>query len=353
MIHLNAGTMASYLNLAQRYLPLAVTQTASFSTMEKIACTLPPLPLTIFESHLADPRPEMDFLLSATPEQLLQLPASQAGQEWRAVKTLCQSWPALAQSHPLKQNVYWIWLEFDTSVNQVKEAPNIYFLEGFARYDRETVQWDEMTAVLQNLLSSQPSSNMVEQFKTIFQALPPKARLFSLGNMSGRALTAVRVSLANIPPARLAQYLAAIGWPGDITQIKTIITRYEPLFDFLALDLDVGDAIGPKIGLEFYLQSRHDPAAWAPLFESLISEGLCLPEKREQLMAWTGFSNAYTDADIWPKQLQIPEEEGHYLFIRRFNHVKLSFHTGEPVKAKAYIALQRVHTKTLPLKITN
>ncbi|NJN54643.1 MAG: hypothetical protein HC804_07720 [Anaerolineae bacterium] len=82
-----------------------------------------------------------------------------------------------------------------------------------------------------------------------------------------------------------------------------------------------------------------------------MNNGLCLQPKRDLLMSWIGFSNAFTDPDIWPTHLNIPEAAGHYMFIRRFNHVKLTVQLQKPVQAKAYIVLQRLHTTQRPLKI--
>jgi len=345
--------MASYLNLARRYLPSVTTTTPSFATIESIAQSLPPLPLAIFESHLDDPQPDMDFLLSATPAQLVhKLPSNGYVKEWTAIQELCQTWQALPQSDPFRQGVMWLWLEFDTSTNRENsDSPAIYFVEGFGDYYREKVGMTEITAVLKRLLECEPAPAMRQQFRRIYKALPASGRLFSLGNMSGRASTAVRVSLAGISPLDLVRYLDEIAWPGDLFEIGSLIDAFSPLFDHLALDLDVGEQIGPQVGLELYIKSRHSKAAWQPLFDQLVTCGLCLPDKREQLMVWTGFSNAYTDADIWPADLYLPETEGHYVFIRRINHVKLTVHPHKPLKAKAYVALQRLLTSRRPLKI--
>lgn len=347
-------TMSSYLNLAQRYLPVATT-TPSYSSIENIAQALPPLPLIIFESHLDDPRPDMDFLLAATPEQLLhQLPSGQYVKEWAAVQELCQSWQKLPKSDPFRQGVNWVWLEFDTSVNNKNnENPAIYFVEGFINFNREMAGKTEITDVLEKLLKRNPSLAMQKQFTQIFKALPPNARLFALGNMSGRDLTAVRVSLANLPPSFLVQYLDHIAWPGNLSEVESLIMSYTPYFDHLSLDLDVGEKIGPKIGIELYMKSRHAKAPWQSLFDQLVIRGVCLPSKRDQLLTWPGFSNAFTDADIWPEQLNIPETQGHYIFIRHFNHIKLTIETQKPVKAKAYIVQRRLHTKQRPLKIVH
>ncbi|NJN54644.1 MAG: hypothetical protein HC804_07725 [Anaerolineae bacterium] len=243
-------TLFSYLDLAQRYLPVATTSAPSFSAIVDIAQALPPLPLTIFESHLDDPRPDVDFLLSATPKQLLnQLPSGHHVKEWAAIQELCQIWQNLPESDPFRQAVLWLWLEFDTSANRKNsDSPAIYFLEGFAHYNRERVKMVEITAVLKRLLERDPTLAMQKQFARIFQALPSSGRLFSLGNMSGRDSTAVRVSLAGIPASYLVQYLHDIAWPGDLSEIEALIASYSPFLIIWHWILTLENILAPKLG---------------------------------------------------------------------------------------------------------
>ena len=62
--------------------------------------------------------------------------------------------------------------------------------------------------------------------------------------------------------------------------------------DRVDLDLDVGSAILPKIGLECYLdQLPGFEPRWQLFLDELVKDGVCIPEKRDALLSYEGISN--------------------------------------------------------------
>ena len=113
-----------------------------------------------------------------------------------------------------------------------------------------------------------------------------------------------------------------------------------------ALHLDVGSEVYPRIGLECYLGAP-DGSDWSPtataFLDSLAGAGLCVPSKREGLLAWPGEQRVPADSVAPPpgvaERARLLSRAAFTMYRREMNHIKLNFRPGGPLEAKAYVGV--------------
>ena len=126
--------------------------------------------------------------------------------------------------------------------------------------------------------------------------------------------------------AQAGIYLAELGWRGDIEDMVRTLAPFGTFATNMALAIDIGAGVGPKIGLECYMDERRRPqatASWIGLLDELVAQGMCTPAERDALLAWPGVEQ--TTQFIWART-----------FTRGLNHLKVVYQPGRPVVAKAY-----------------
>ena len=141
-------------------------------------------------------------------------------------------------------------------------------------------------------------------------------------------------------------YLARAGWPGDPAAARGALAPYAVLATDTVLHLDVGSAVYPRLGLECYLgvPGGGDWSATATaFFDRRGAAGLCVPSKREGLLAWPGESRVPPARVALPPQVAATAlligRAGATRYRRNVNHVKLSYTPGQPLEAKTYVSV--------------
>jgi hypothetical protein len=166
---------------------------------------------------------------------------------------------------------------------------------------------------------------MAHNLSLCHSALPPEGTVFQVGVMLSRNLPGVRVCVANVRTAGIGAYLAGIGWPGPVDELARMLGPLSSFPVLMALGLDVGPAILPRIGVEYYPEWERRPwidPRWMALLDHLVAAGLCTPQKRDALLAWPGRTYARF---LWISTV-----------LRGLNHVKLVYQPGTSLCAKAY-----------------
>jgi hypothetical protein len=110
------------------------------------------------------------------------------------------------------------------------------------------------------------------------------------------------------------------------------------------LDLDVGEKIAPKIGLECSLskQPKFEPR-WSNFLDYLVSNNLCIPEKKEALLSYPGYIREKKYKELFPKNLlnisQMLGGQYERVFFYGLYHIKLVYRleSKAPWEAKAYL----------------
>jgi hypothetical protein len=113
----------------------------------------------------------------------------------------------------------------------------------------------------------------------------------------------------------------------------------------VSLNIDVGETIGPKIGLECFFDGNRQPKReprWGTFLDSLVRSGLCRAGKREALLKYPGYVDEKATDVTWPAALRRASRllGGRSLstFVRSLHHVKIVYRLGEPLEAKAYLS---------------
>lgn len=163
-------------------------------------------------------------------------------------------------------------------------------------------------------------------------ALPASASLLYVFNLRARGSDAVRLEIFGLEPAGILCCLQRMA-PETIPAIEAVVPLFEGV-ERLHLSFDVTEEILPRIGLEgsFPRQPRREPR-WASLFEALVRRGLCSPEKRDALLAWTGYDTFWTAPDRWPVATLGPAGA----CIRLLSHLKVVCRPDREPEAKAYL----------------
>lgn len=351
--------MGAFVDVARRYLFPALVEKANISSIAQLAQTLPAAPLVIFENRLAEGQYGLDFLICTSPSWAQQSTIAQLGAgdaAWQAVWQFGQAWSAEPADSPFRTGLDSLWLEFDTAQSAATAVPGILFAS-MERSANQSAPAFHAKAVWQTIAALQPSRlqnvAFVQLLEQLMAALPSHGRVYALGDMAGRASSYLRVAISQVGMDEVLPFLAAIHWPGDRQVVAALLDKLRPFVQQVSLDLDLGDHIGPVLGVELLNNNRFDHVWWQKLFAFLVAEELCTPAKQTAFLKWPGNSVETHNTAIWPNQLQ---PTGHLkqpvdcLLLRFINHVKLVCRPNQPIEAKGYIGLRQVCLNYQPPK---
>ena len=349
-----ADALNAYLRLAAPHLSPRLVSPEALTHIERIACQLPPVSASGFECHLGREEPLADFgvrllaadgsraALAGHPEASAPLdPALLTHPVWERLRRFGARW-----SEPdslLGQEIGDVFLEFDVEGEPEPVPIPSFFIEYDSRAGRRLEALEQSLA----LLWGEPLEPRVRaRLRECLRALPPQGRLSAVGAMFSRRFEGVRLCLHGLGPDTLPAYLARIGWPGEPSEVSAVLSRLSVPVEHMALSFDVGQQVQPRVGVECHLaRSLHEPdtARWKSLLEGLVTQGLCLPDKRTALVAWLGHTHLRSRPEALPGDLRAHHAalsaRALPVFLRRINHVKLVFQPGQPPEAKAYLAL--------------
>jgi hypothetical protein len=333
-----------YLERLAPYLPPELVSAEHQARIQRVARLLPSVLALGFESRLADPHPAADFsiyfstlarqrdpLAGRLPQRLTRHPV------WQRALRLFAAWcDAGSPVHRVLANA---WMELDLPVEgKVPTTPNLFLGTSRQWGGREDdLSWLRHDVV--PLLTGEPLPAGVEaKVLRCVQALPPEGRVFQTGLMLARRTEALRLCIANVPPAGIVDYLRRAGWRGDEQALEDEVTALAGRSGWLYLALDIGGpGVAPRLGLE----CRADEGAdWRPLLDFLVRRGLCLPVKGEALLAFPRRYQGAASAPFYPEDIALLTTRLG-LWERRtvrlvLNHVKLTLGGSLPPEAKAY-----------------
>lgn len=350
------SSFSEYLGPLAPHVPAALIAPAGFSRITEVAGLLPgglAGETFGFECKLDEAPSRGDFLLCVTAasngrESLAQLDPAVGWQEalaahpvWRRVQDFATSWADPAS--PLHRRVDNVWLEFDVAPEALEvPAPSLFF----APLDKGAAESLAVTTLALERLSGGPRSpELSRPLAACFEALPQGARVFQVGAMLARSTPAVRLCIDGLTPVRLAEYLHRVGWEGSLEAWEHATGELSGLVDEVCLAIDVGQSVGPKLGLELYFARGVQPAQeprWRTLLERLVQRGLCTSAKCEAVLAWPGLSKESSEGETWPEGLRRTASflgpRALSVFVRALHHIKVSYLSGRPLEAKVYLA---------------
>ena len=312
-----------------------------------------------FECRLGTHKPTADFLtctsaseagreiLAGSNNHLINLPDSLIEKPiWSNIRNFCHHWSK--KDSPLHEKIRNIWLEFDIdeSLNTVP-LPSCFFgpenIYSVQSDNYNSYQWVNQEA-LKLLLGKTISPKVEKQLFNCFNLLPKEAYVFQVGVMLARKSELVRICIRNISVENILNYLTQINWQGDINELKTLLNDISNLVDRIDLDIDVGEFVYPKIGLECYLtqQPSFEPR-WNLFLEYLVKLGLCVREKHDALLAYPGYVREKSHPELLPSSLlklsKFLGSEYERVFFRGLHHIKIVYQPEKPLEAKAYLSV--------------
>jgi len=359
------SSFEEFLKPVAEYVPQVLISPPAFSDIDSVARLLP---ATLayntfgFECRLGEELPRADFLVLATAscgrDSLASLHPTSAlparlmtDTVWRRVRDFAVRWAD--PSSPLYRAVDNVWLEFDVDgpVPDVP-VPSVFFglqtnsqADATGATDEPNRPRETAGKAIRLLAGGEPPLRMVETLSRCFRALSPEERVFQVGLMLSRNAEAVRLCIRLRSVERIFEYLAEVGWPGSEVDLRDVLGPSARSVERVSLNIDVGETVDPKIGLECYFDGNRQPKReprWDTFLDSLVRSGLCTADKRDALLAYPGYVDEDADGVPWPAALRRASQllGGRSLstFVRSLHHIKIVYRPGEPLEAKAYLA---------------
>jgi hypothetical protein len=343
-----------YLRLAEPHLSPRLISPTALADLERLARLMPPVSASGFECRLGQEEAQADFgvrflasdgsraLLAGRVDAGTALPSSLfAHPVWQRLRRFGARWDTPGTL--LEQELGDVFLEFDVE----GPPPPVPIPSFFIEYDRRA--WRRLEAMEESLalLWGEPLAPGVrERVVACLAALPSGGYVSAVGAMFSRRFDGVRLCLQGLGPDTLPSYLLRVGWPGDPRDVEALLARVSGRVERMALSLDVGTAVLPRLGVECHLaDSLHeaDSERWASLLDALVTQGLCLHAKRDALVEWLGHTHLRSRPEALPGNLRALSAslgpKALPVFLRRINHLKLVLQPGRPPEAKAYLVL--------------
>ncbi|MEO6027641.1 MAG: hypothetical protein ABIR79_12305 [Candidatus Binatia bacterium] len=217
------------------------------------------------------------------------------------------------------------WLELDCRLDDPAPPVPFPFFSLPPPWEDVRLPRDEAWATLvegwDRLAAAPASAAERRTLRRMLDALPPSGCVIHTALRPVGRSHVTRLIL-RMPVTEIASYLTRTGWPHPTTPFAAFVDRFCAAKIGHSVQLDVReDGIGPRIGLEFFYDAgpRDDPR-WRALFDRLVAEGACTPERRAQVEAWVG----------------VPRAERFELLLRGLL-VKVVYRPGSTLEAKAYL----------------
>lgn len=292
-----------------------------------------------FESRLwhSDPTLDLFFCLEKETRSSMGLPKTLDFEtrlfeqpDWRKILNFCKEWskPSNLQVDEISR----IFFEFD--LDKPVSTPPIpaIFLQFRSKEKNESISCGDLMQLLGSLNEEPPSEKVRKNVQLCHKHLIPGSIIDHVGMMLSRSPRVIRLNINPLNHDQLCSYLESIGLGYRKSEINGRLRRYSKFVDSFVLCLDVGEEVSSKIGVEL----RHDKEdlelkdqeRWTPFLEYLSEEKLCLPAKKNGLMAWSGRSR-----DIYHPYLY------RYIAYRFINYFKVVFEPQKPEAVKAYFSL--------------
>lgn len=341
----------SILESVKESLPSSLIDQEGYTRLAAVAEHLP-VEITTFwglECRLGRPDAKADILFQTINQSQGQ--RLLAGQKPSTLDFICERWPAWGKlrtfsrqwsdpEHPFHNHIRNVWLEFDTAsslssdgAKNVISHPSIFF--GPTKHAYNEQFFGLLIDVINTFDEKEPK--FTKSLKSFIALLPNGAQLFQTGIMISRSNEGLRVCVKEVSSEYIPKWLAENGWDGDTQGMAGLLSEIVPLAQTIALDVDLTEkGMGEKIGLECYMDwLMDDTDQWRPLLDFIEAKGLCLPLKREGLLAFPGISRSPLSQRITSDGILFSNLQ------RKIHHIKLNFLDSDIVEAKVYLSLSR------------
>lgn len=265
-------------------------------------------------------------------------------QVWRRVRALGVSWAD--PTSPLYHGLRDIWLEFDV----IGDASPSHVPSIFLGLRDEVSRPQERFAVIQSALRTLTENEVPESVQGTLRlccdACPPGAGATHVGLMLSRAPDLLRLNVVGLSAQDAPLYLERIGWPGPMAEGRALLDGVMQLPVRVRVCLDVGAQVQATLGFEcLFGDAPEVELRLAAVLDTMVSQGLCTPDKREAVLAWSGCVSPRSCTSAWPDRLigeSLLRQRNEFAVLdRQWSHIKVTYapqrDTQGRIEAKAYI----------------
>jgi hypothetical protein len=292
-----------------------------------------------FESRLADPQGDVDFILRPLAPEGLEIIAGldtrpplasvlARDRNWLSLRDLCRGWAT--PSSPLHNTTLCLWIEFDREqLAQAVPSPSLVFVQLQRPYCASEIYEPLAQAIHISLKGCSLEQPLAKDLRRCIELIPEKGMMTLCGLPVARPAEAFRVVVGDLEPDQIPEYVSSAGWKGNVKFLESVIFSLVGYADKHSINLDLDRRGIGKIGIEFGIPQEHSESSdprWEPMLDFLVSQGWCRREKRNALLAW-------------PKPVTLMHDPKPILLRRFISHIKLAFEAGRRVTAKAYVGL--------------
>lgn len=216
-----------------------------------------------------------------------------------------------------------LWLEYDDPGPDRPWTPSL----GFCRLTGDFTE--EFLDRLLPLIGGE--RDLLDQ---ILQRLTPLASLRQIGFPLGRHTSALRLCFTTTRQ-EIGTCLDRLGQSAGKQALLPILEELATDPGEIVLHLDVGHALGPRIGADI-MPGGH--SGWEHLLEGLLEHGLCSEADAALIRRWPSSPDILRDplASL-SRRLPDPSRWDEAIVLRRANHVKISAEPDRPLGVKAYL----------------
>lgn len=354
---------SNYLYFAEPYLG----QLVSADSLKEILCSAQYFPGNLtsflgFECRLTDTQSRADWAFAISgmgddrqvftnlmengnlPKQYFQR------QEWKHIADFAKAW--IDPKSLLYHKIQCFWLEFDMP-EQLPETliPSVFFgpekITGTGNVDEVSQFLSVINTAASVLKGERLSKYLEQQLANCISQLPTNASIQFIGVMFSRSTNGIRLYVKRLLPKQIVPYLISLGWSDTKGRLSALINELSDIADRFVVGFDVvKEGISPKIGIEcsFISNNYHLETRWGDLLEYLVEKNLCLPEKRDALLRYSGSENTETFSGGIMRPLASVSRHLDKLIssaiVRYISHIKIVYQSGHLLEAKAYPAIR-------------
>ena len=235
-----------------------------------------------------------------------------------------------------------LMLEYDigSARNGARTRPGMFLRPGERPIVGANGQADDVATVVDALLSCvgwEPIDAEREGVERAYLAQPEDTRMDSFGVFPSRARSIRLAVMGFTTQAEACSYLERAGWPGRISTVDSVLSRFRERAHVVRTGLNVDvlpNGLGPTLGLTLIVKQRYTKDSrywldgltdWDPFLDALRHEDLVVPEKLAALAGWVS------------KATPLFAKSGQYVMLRGIHHIKLVVSDDRLRQAKAYV----------------
>lgn len=343
--------MRDHIDLAFDFLDHALVSEDARERLRSISAHLPLLQVGGFEIRLADHSPTVDLFTCLEKQEFKPFADEFDAETWRLLKRCIETTEnQFSEFYPFIKRID---LEFDLDIACSRlRMPSIFFnlIKGFGA--GQFISLNTLQNLRAHVLGNRDSHTTAAVTRNCYDRRP-KGSFISYIGMMARDDSQFRLVLGGVGISSIHDYLKNIGLVSLIASVDRIIHQLAPFVSPICMiDLDIGETIHPKVGIEFYIYPPNNVGLWSKLLDTLVNMNLCTQQKGDGLKTWlnsktlpaSSTNNPVRSTALFP----CGNENAVSIFWRSINHVKLTFSANQTFDCKAYLGFGSRCVENLP-----